>query len=283
MDLFPNRAMAVRMDGTEGLAWFEVAQLHKTLFPFSNLSVVRVADGYAVFPRAGSVHMHALGIGLTTSITERHLEEIESFYWERGVSAQIELCPHVEHSTLELLAQRGYVVTDYTNILFKLLDCSEAAQPAAPAGSNVSVFRAESGDAELWADTVARGFADAEEVIESDKNALVTLFQIPNATCFIAAHEGTIAGGGAVYVNDGVAMLLRSSTLPEHRNRGVHGALLRTRLDYAASKDCNVAMSVAEVDREVTQSNAFNAGFHVAYTRSTLARRIPIRLQDSPT
>lgn len=282
MDLFPNRMLAAQMDGTEGLAWFEVAQLHKALFPLSDLCVSRVADGYAVFPRPGSVHMHALGLGLTTSITERHLEEIESFYWERGVPAQLELCPFVEHSNLQLLARRGYVVTDYTNVLFKSLEHSETIQPALPA-SNVSVSRAEFGNADLWADIVARGFADTEEVIESDQNALVTLFRIPKTTCFIATHEGTIAGGGAVYIHDGVAMLLRSSTLPEHRNRGVHGALLRARLAYAASTHCNVVMSVAEVDREATQRNSFNAGFHVAYTRSTLARRIPGLVEDGPS
>ena len=260
------------MDGTEGQAWLEVAQLHASLFPESTLAVERVADGYAVFPRAGSVHMHVLAIGLTQSVTEPNIEEIESFYWSRGVPAQIELCPLVDHSFVRLLGERGYRVTDYSNVLYKPLDVQQSVVPP-PSNSGLSVVRTEHAEAELWADTVAKGFADAEGVTRSDRDCLVTLFHLPKTTCFLASIGGAVAGGGAVYINGQLAMLLRSSTLVEHRNRGVHTALLRTRLAFAKSNGCDVAMAVAEADRQETQHNAVTQGFQVAYTRSTLARK----------
>jgi hypothetical protein len=77
MDVFPDQKLAARMDGVEGLAWLEVAELHKTLFPYSDLTVERVADGYAIFPRAGSVHMHVLALGLASSIPVSFIERHE--------------------------------------------------------------------------------------------------------------------------------------------------------------------------------------------------------------
>jgi GNAT superfamily N-acetyltransferase len=87
-----------------------------------------------------------------------------------------------------------------------------------------------------------------------------------SSACFMAEIDGREAAAGALLVHDGVALFAGASTVPEFRRRGLQGALLAARMNYAREQGCDLAMMVAEAGSN-SQRNAQRQGFLVAYTR----------------
>jgi GNAT superfamily N-acetyltransferase len=84
--------------------------------------------------------------------------------------------------------------------------------------------------------------------------------------CFVAEWEGYPIAAAAIAIHDGVALLAGASTDPVFRGRGAQAALLETRLGYAASVACELAMMGA-LPGSASQRNGERQGFRIAYTR----------------
>jgi GNAT superfamily N-acetyltransferase len=201
-------------------------------------------------------------------VTAAELARLEEFYWQRGAPVHVELCPLADPSLPALLAERGYRAEEYSNVLARPLHPDETAT-APSAGVHVRVPAPD--EAELWARTVAAGFAEDEEVASSMRPIFMTYFCMPAAACFLASVDGQPAGGGVVATHDGVAALFATSTLVAFRKRGVQAALIRARLDFAARAGCDVAM-VVTAPGSTSQRNVERQGFHVMYTRTKMLR-----------
>lgn len=84
---------------------------------------------------------------------------------------------------------------------------------------------------------------------------------------FGVRHDGRIIGTGAMYVADGMAWFGFGATLPEHRGRGVHRAILARRVHEAALLGCSLAH--ADVDSDGSPGmplpSMLEAGFEHAY------------------
>jgi hypothetical protein len=78
--------------------------------------------------------------------------------------------------------------------------------------------------------------------------------------------DGRAIAGGALCIDDGVALLAGASTVPEGRRRGAQLALLDGRLRYAVEQGCDIAMMCAAPGSS-SQRNAERHGFRIAYTR----------------
>ena len=98
-----------------------------------------------------------------------------------------------------------------------------------------------------------------------------TMVEVEEVSSFLALIDGVPAGGGAVLIRRGVALLAGAATLPEYRNRGVHAALHLARLAFARRSGCEFAAQGAEPGG-TSQRNAERRGFRVAYTRAILVR-----------
>lgn len=61
------------------------------------------------------------------------------------------------------------------------------------------------------------------------------------------------------------------ATLPEHRRRGVQGALLGARLEAAARAGCDVAVVTTQPGSK-SQENVQKRGFELLYTRAILVK-----------
>ena len=92
-----------------------------------------------------------------------------------------------------------------------------------------------------------------------------------HSSAFLACVDGQPAGGGAVLIHRGVALLAGAATLPAYRNRGVHAALHHARLALARRSGCDLAAQGAEPG-STSQRNAERRGLRVAYTRAILVR-----------
>jgi GNAT superfamily N-acetyltransferase len=88
---------------------------------------------------------------------------------------------------------------------------------------------------------------------------------------FLACIDGQPVGGGAVFLDRGVALLAGAATLPPYRRRGVHAALHHARLAAARRAGCDLALQGA-MPGSTSQRNAERRGFRVAYTRVVMVR-----------
>lgn len=266
--LFGDLALARRLENNEARGGVICAEALARLHPESGAAVEEIAGGYAIFAGVNSPLTQAMGLGLNGPVSDAEVNRLESFYRSRADAVRVELCPLADASLVELFGRRGYRVTEYSNVLVRSLNRGEA-WPAAATG--VSVEQVDQKDADLWARTVAQGFAEHFPVTPELQQVMVLFLRNPTARCFLARVDGEPAGGAALSIVEGMAGVYGASTLPAFRNRGVQTALLGTRLAVAVAERCELAMSSAQPGSR-SQRNVERQGFRVAYTRSKFVR-----------
>ena len=88
---------------------------------------------------------------------------------------------------------------------------------------------------------------------------------------YAALHDGVLAGGASLRVDESVAQLAGAGTAPAHRRRGIQSALLSYRLMDAAAAGCDVAVITTQPGSRSHQ-NAQRHGFDLLYTRAVLVK-----------
>ncbi len=262
--------LARRLEAADAWVGIESAHIHAQLHPESGAVAEPVADGYAVFTGVGSPFTLAIGLGMRGPVNDVDMMALENFFRLRGSAAQIEVCPLADRSLYRLVFERGYRLRESTNVLFRVLTPGE---PPDAAPSRVSVQGCSPEEAELWARTVARGFA--EDLLSTAENlkVLTSLFHRPGAVCVLAWLDGAPAGGGALSVHEGVAAMYGASTLPSFRRRGVQAAIIQSLVAAAAGAGCAIAFTLTEPG-SVSQHNLERQGFRVAYTRASMVKSL---------
>ena len=266
-------ALALRIEAAEAALVADYARAAGRLFPALGAAVEEVAGGVAAYAGPGSPLGRAAGVGLTGPVTAADLDRIEGFYFARGSSCQVALCPLAHPALRELLAERSYTLLEFNDVLVRSL---ETAPPPRLLPAPLSVVEVDAGREELWVRTIARGFAGAPGPDEPPDLAGVAapFAALASGTCFLALWNGEPAGGGAMAVHDGLAMLFATATVEEFRNRGIQAALLDARLEAARSRGLEVA-SVQTLPGSVSGRNVERAGFRLVYTRPTMRRDRP--------
>jgi hypothetical protein len=154
---FADLALARRLERTEARASVICAEALARLRVESGAAFEEIAGGYAVFTGVNSPLTQAMGLGLSGPVSEAEMERLENFFRSRGDAARVETCPLADASLIELFGKPGYRVTEYSNVLVRPLERMESWPSGAP---GVSIERVGSADADLWARTVAQGFAE---------------------------------------------------------------------------------------------------------------------------
>ncbi|MGC9971280.1 MAG: GNAT family N-acetyltransferase [Bryobacteraceae bacterium] len=266
--LFAGLELARRIEAAEVRLSMETAGVHARLYPDKGAASEAVAGGCATYVGVGSPLTHALGLGVNGPLSEREIERIEEFYRSRGAAAELVLCPLADHSLLEVLGPRGYRLKELENVLARPLAKVEPA-PQPPRG--VKVRRAEAGDAERSARTVAGAFLEGREIGPDAIEMFSLVFHAPSAANFLAFVDGEAAAGAMAAMHGGVAAFFGAGTLPRFRNRGLQTALLYARLESAAAAGCDLAV-VTTRPGATSQRNAERLGFRVVYTRFVMLR-----------
>lgn len=263
--------LARRLESTDAWVSLLSAQIHAQLHPAGGALAEPIAGGYAVFTGIGSPLTQAIGLGMHGPVIEAELDRLEAFFELRSSPTRVELCPMADTTLIDLLSARGYRLREFSNMLVRPL---RARSAHAPAESSVQVRQCTVSEDDLWARTVATGFAD--ELVASEENLLVlkSLFRRPDSTCMLAWMDGRPVGGGALAAHEGVAALYGASTLPSFRRRGVQKALILSLLSVAVDSGCDVAYTLTGPG-SISQRNVERQHFHVAYTRSTMIKEIP--------
>lgn len=221
---------------------------------------IPVAGGFAAFCGAGSPLTHAIGVAMSVPITEAEFDVMEDFYRSRGANVNIDFCPHADPSLPELLGARGYRIVECNNVL---------VGPVVSSGAGHRVQRTE--DEELWSRTVIEGFFGNPEFSDAERDIGRRLFQLEGTTAWIGTIDSSPAAAAAMNTRGSLAFLFADSTLLKCRGQGLHLALIRARLQYAAALGCDLATATT-LPGSISQHNYERAGFRVAYTKLNMQR-----------
>lgn len=252
-------ALARRLETAEARNGMECTQAGGT-------AVQTVAGGFAAFAGANSPLTRAVGLGLNGPVTAAEVDRMEAFYRERGAAVTIDLCPLADASLLELLARRGYRLTEFNTVLVRPLT------PGRRFPDDPKIWKAPPVDADLWARTAASGFFEHPELTPEELEVGMALFRSGMATCFLASTpEGETAAAAAIAIHNGLATFFGDGTIPAFRRRGLQGALIRARLNSAIDHGCDLA-TASTLPGSTSQRNYERLGFQVVYTKAVLTR-----------
>jgi GNAT superfamily N-acetyltransferase len=262
--VFVDQALAGRLEAGEAQANVDYARTMQRVKAPSDAQVLAVTGGYVTFVNMDPpVLNRAIGLGMSSAVTDTDIEQIETFLTGFNVPVQIDVCPLADMSLADQLGKRGYRVIRFFNKHIRDLAGGETF-PEPPPG--ITVEQAAPDDYDLWA-----------RVANGGKNSGVELTlarlccERPDTRCFLARVNGEPAGNGALSIYGGLATLFYAATLPEFRQRGVQTALLHARLSAAVEAGCDLA-TVAPIPGTQSERNVQRQGFGVAYTRVIMER-----------
>ena len=230
-------------------------------------AVSAVAGGFAVYCGANSPVTQAVGLGLDGTVSKEEFDRLEEFYFSRKEPVRVETCPMADGSLIEHYRERGYHVSEFSNVMVRPVE--KAAAGALPDG--IEIRKVQGGEIDLWTLTVAQGFAEHFPVTQEILSVMRMFADGKNTECYFARVDGKIAGGATLALRGRIAGLFGASTLPQFRKRGVQTALLEARLQRAAEKGCELAMSIA-LPGSASQRNITRRGFRTLYTRVKFER-----------
>jgi GNAT superfamily N-acetyltransferase len=266
--LFSDLALARRLEAAEGNACAQFALARCRLLPESGSEAIRIAGADVVFDGVDSPTTQTFGLGMAEDATAEALDQMERFFGERGSPTQHEVSPFAGVATLALLCERGYRPIEISNVLYLPIGAAAEGVPA----SGIEVRVISSAEAVLWTEVSTRGWAHEHPEFEAFMKQIGALLTArEGSACFLASIDGTPAAAGALFLHRGVALFAGASTVPEHRRRGLQGALLEARMDHARKQGCDLAMMVTEPGSN-SQRNSQRQGFQIAYTRTKWQR-----------
>ncbi|HZO94375.1 MAG TPA: GNAT family N-acetyltransferase [Candidatus Baltobacteraceae bacterium] len=209
---------------------------------------VPVAGGFAISV-AGSLYQMALAVGSTRALTAEDLAVLAAFYGERGAPVRIELREDALARDAALLDAAGYLRDEARITLLEA--------PAAPVHANGTVRVRATSDVPGWVALTSGCFADEPAAVHV-RSAQVGAAAA--AALFVAEVDGVPAGGGAVGISGDTAFLYSGCVVPAYRGRGVHAALLRARVAFAASRGAG-RVALKALAGSPSERSALRAGF----------------------
>ncbi len=236
----------------------------------------RVGGGWMCFERKGAWCNQAAGMGLDGPVSGEDLDRLVEFYVSRGVEPRLELCPFAHESLVRGLAERGFVLREFENLLVRELSADEDLRASLPYGwpAGLELELVDPTDAErvnTFVDVASSGFGKnggpAPETLIEISRRLTTR---PGIHSFLALVDGEPAGGGQLGVSDEAASLFGTSVVPAFRRRGVQAALIARRLEQARDQGCELA-TIGSRPGIATERNSARLGFYVAYTKVIMA------------
>lgn len=266
---FVDQALARRLESAEEMPQVHYAHLYQKLKPEIGAAVEPICGGHMIFAGLNSPIGRTVGMGFDGSATAADLDRMEQFYRSHSAPSQIDVCPLTDPPLLELLKQRGYVMTELNNVLFRRLEKEE--QPAAPAGATLRQGRAQ--EAGAFAAIVVRSFFPDGGEPEGFAEMIAPVYQAEGAILYVADVDGaTVAcAAGLIIPEHRIVALFGAGTLPEFRRRGLQTTLLRCRMQAAQKAGCEYAVIVTQ-GGTTSMRNAERLGFRVAYSKATLMK-----------
>lgn len=259
-----GRALAARLERIAMEELRQMALATERVCPECSASLAEIAGGLAAFLGADSPLNGTLGMGFEGRVSHSAVQTVESFFKALGATAVVN-ASSLASSSLELgLREWGWQEAGTEDVMVRPVSARRVFR--APDGP-VEVRIAESAkDRELWVHVAANGFVAPDDPTPGDLRLCRAAASRTDVWLLLAFIGGSPAGAAELAVRDGVAWLSTDATLPTFRRRGVQTALQIARLQIAAEKGCELAVSEALPDSG-SRRNMVRLGFRHAYSR----------------
>jgi len=267
--IYCDRTFSQKLERTEARANADFVETRARLFPDTGARWIEVAGTYAMFDGVGSPLTQTFGLGAFEDATADHLDELETFFKDRGSDVFHEVSPMVDQGILALLNERGYRPIELTSVMYQELEDSRLK---AGQKTEIKIRTVDEHDADLWAEISATGWATIDPSLVDFMLPLgKILARTTGGHPFLAELDGRPIAAGNLQIYDDVCILAGASTIPEERRQGAQNALLQARLQFAIDRGCTLAMMCA-LPGSQSQKNAQKNGFKIAYTRTKWAK-----------
>lgn len=280
--------LARRLEALTAREMWRMARAARIAFPEREALAIDVAGGVAAYVGEGSPINEAFGMGFSGEVTQSDIDMLQRFYNWRGARGKVGVCPLADRSLGRLLGENGWVPEDFENVLVMALDRDgvslaavrsepgsvaepEVESPAAPDGestaaSGVDIRVCAPEERDLWARTVAVGFAAPALPTQAELDLARIIAAREEAVLFLAWVDGEPAGTGELVAEDGVGWLSADATLPQHRGRGIQRSMQLERVKRAREVGCDLVVTES-TPGSASQRNMERLGFRIAYTR----------------
>jgi GNAT superfamily N-acetyltransferase len=267
--------LAARLDRAEASLCANMARIIGARKPEFSAFVAPIGGGSAIYAGPGSPMNKLIGAAFGSVPAAGDIDRVEAQYAQRGSGFQAEVSTLAEPDFFRLLVGRGYRLQGYENLLGRRLGEIDATH------AHVTVEPCRDDESQrLWIELLADAFtaADVGGVggdVTPPRDVIVEWGGLsaatPGLTCYLARFDGEPAGGAALYLHDGVAILGGAGTHPAFRRRGVQTTLLRARLAHAATTGAEFAMVTTQPGSK-SQQNVQREGFSLLYSRALLVK-----------
>jgi GNAT superfamily N-acetyltransferase len=255
-----DRELAARLEGAEAANAMAMAQAAVGSLPGASFETF--GGGTAVFAGIESPLTHALGIGFRGTVPEEEMERMETFFRERGSPCLIDLCPMADASVVAFVQSRPYRAVEFNNVLARRIGADEVFE------RSPGVRPASECEMATWSRVIAEGFSDPMPASEELMELLAVC--CAGSQCWFGG-DGDPAGGGALGIQNGVALFYGDATLPLARRKGWQALLIRERLAAAQRQGCDLGM-VSVLPGSTSHRNYERAGFQLIYMRVNVSR-----------
>jgi acetyltransferase (GNAT) family protein len=263
--LLITQNVAQRLETAEAIDAAGCAEAQRKVDPSCDATAKAIAGGVAVFCGAESPLTHSLGLGMHGPVSAEEMDELETFFHDRGASVTVDLCPYSDQTLRDLLSDRGYRIVEFINVMVRTISRDDAVE----AHPGIEVRQACAEQDELYVKTVIGGFFGREDLTEHEVRLGTTLFHMPCTSGYLAWLEGEAVGGGGLSIRNKVASLFGDATRPAFRCRGVHSAIIRSRMIAAQQADCEL-ITAGAIPGSGSQRNYERLGFQVAYSKAIM-------------
>ena len=276
-DLFCGIALAARIEHAEVeliAAWNDATRRRRVRDHEATGFAIPVGGGVASYAEPDSPINKVAGLGFAGRLEPADVDRIEREYATRGAPVQAEVASLADRALVELLAERGYRLVSFENVLGRAL--GRAVEPVTPPG--VEVRRCGDDEFDDWLRVVVDASMHPDEqgtpaheefprgILENAERDTAGVVQH-----YMALLDGVPAGGGSMRICDGIAQFTGAATAPPFRRRGIQNALLAARLADATAAGCDVAVITVQPGSR-SQQNAQRRGFALLYTRAILLK-----------
>ena len=249
---------------------------HATGGPF----VLPIDGGLALFAGPRSPMNKVIGFGFDGELDLQELPAIEERWAERGEPVRIELSILSDPAVVATLSERGYRLHGFENVLACRVAGAARRRPRlrrSPSRRSATIpsrngSPSPSTPSPTWMAAAAPRTRCCRA--RSSSGCFAKRWgrnRWRGSTRYIARLDGEPAGEAALHIDDGLALLAGSGTVPHLRGRGVQKALVARRLDDARREGCDLAVVVTAPGTR-SQENVMRRGFELLYTRAILLR-----------
>jgi GNAT superfamily N-acetyltransferase len=261
--VFADLELSKRLEKAEADGARAFVEARMRVAPEHGSCCTEIGGATVLFDGADSPVTQTFGLGLFEKATPIVLDEIESYFNERGAPVHHEVSPLAGVETYALLQSRGYAPSELTSVLYAPIDAVRYRTI-----ETVAVRLVKPDEFDAWARLGAEAWSsELPELFNFLAEMGAVSARRSNGVAWFGEIDGEPVAVAALSISDKTAHMAGAATIPKARGRGAQNALLAARLAYAREFGCDIAVMGAACG-SASQRNAERNGFRIAYTRT---------------